>query len=174
MNLSEQELSNQIEALLFFSDEPLDLNQIGDAVKTDETKIQQSIESLKKRYNDQALDIILMDGKYEIAIKPKYSRILTTKIKDGLNKTDLSPVSLECLSIILCRGPITKLEIEELRGINSSQIIRKLKILGLIKEIVNSESPENPSFDISSDLLKHFGFKNREECGVWLKSLEKK
>ncbi len=151
-----------LEALLFIFGEPLDSKKIADVLKTDEEKVKTAAKELSDILsNDSNRGIVLIEnsGKYMLATKPQYSALVEKFITDDL-KEDLSPASLETLSIIAYFGPATRAQIDYLRGVNSSYILRNLLIRGLI----NRKSKGNAfEYEVSFDFLKFMGIDNVEK-----------
>ncbi len=160
----EEEIKNiigSLEALLFIFGEPLDSKKIADTLKTDEEKVKIAAKELSRRLSDEDGGIVLVENgnKYMLATKPQYSALVEKFITDDL-KEDISPASLETLSIIAYFGPATRAQIDYLRGVNSSYILRNLLIRGLI----NRKSKGNAfEYEISFDFLKFMGIDNVEK-----------
>src|SRR5574344_1168959 len=128
------ELKKYIESLLFISGEPMDLKNIVKVLEANEEEVKNAVESLRSDFSAQnrGLTIVENMGSYQLTTSPASSEIISKYIKDSL-KEDLTPASLETLAIISYKGPLTRPEIDNIRGVNSSFIIRNLLIRGLIE-----------------------------------------
>ena len=123
-----------IESLLFSSGEPVSIKKLAKILKKDENLIKKEIQSLGSEYldNNRGLQIIKKADKVQLVSSSQNSQYVKELIKDEISD-DLSTVSLETLAIIAYKGPITRTEVEEIRGVNCSFTIRKLLIRGLIE-----------------------------------------
>ena len=123
-----------IESLLFISGKPLSLTKLSEILKKDKKEVAAAIEALMEKYitADQGVHIQKAGNSYQMATNPKYADIIKEFIKSE-QVGELTKPSLESLTIIAYRGPITKAELEQIRGVNCSLIIRNLMIRGLIE-----------------------------------------
>jgi len=129
------DLKSQIESLLFTSGRPMAVKKIADLTGADKEEIKNALEELKTALEDREAGLILVKQgeKVELATHPDNNEIIRTYLKDE-RTGELTRPSLETLTIIAYRGPITKAELEMIRGINCSLILRNLMIRGLITE----------------------------------------
>lgn len=147
-----------IESLLFSSGEPVSIKKLAKILKKDENLIKKEIESLGNEYldNDRGLQIIKKADKVQLASSSQNSQYVKELIKDEISD-DLSTVSLETLAIIAYKGPITRTEVEEIRGVNCSFTIRKLLIRGLIERKNSPKTTRAYVYEISFDFLRKLG-----------------
>ena len=155
-------LKSIIESILFISNRPLTLKELANLTKNDVNKIKEAINELIKKFENEnsGIRIINVGSKFQMVTNPKNAPILQKFLKTEINK-DLTPASLETLSVITYRGPISKNELEQIRGVNCSVILRHLLIRGLIEEI------EEEVYQISLDFLRHLGVNKIEELPDW-------
>ncbi len=150
-------LKSKIESLLFISTRPLSLKQIMEFTggKKDETK--KEIANLMAEYNqsDKGVNMQKIGLRYQMVSNSKNSEMISRFLKEEMTG-ELTPASLETLTVIAYRGPITKAELEMIRGVNCSVILRNLLIRGLIEE---KEDKKNmvTTYRISFDFMKHLG-----------------
>ena len=130
-------------------------------------------DELKKRLKDPArgLQIISDREKVQLATKPEWNAILQGFIKEELTE-DLTPASLETLSIVSYLGPISRPRIEYLRGVNSSVILRSLMIRGLIERSSDPEHPASFLYRPTFDAMKHLGIQQKEDLPDFAKFQE--
>lgn len=158
------ELKKYIESLLFISGEPMSLKNIVKTLEVNEEEIKNAIESLRSDFSAQnrGLTIIENMGSYQLTTSPASSEIISKYVKDSL-KEDLTPASLETLAIISYKGPLTRPEIDNIRGVNSSFIIRNLLIRGLIERDLDAKKANAFVYKISFDLLHKLGLEKIEQ-----------
>lgn len=170
-----------IEALLFVYGEPLEIKRIIKILKSDlksqissefvnksekesEEIIKQFLEVLNQQYlsESRGLKLIFQDNKVQIATKPDFAFLLENFVKEEF-KENLTPASLETLSLIAYLGPLTRSQIDYYRGVNSSFILRNLLIRGLIERFSDNKKANAYFYQISFDLLKYLGISKIEE-----------
>ncbi|WP_075982187.1 SMC-Scp complex subunit ScpB [Bacillus massilinigeriensis] len=156
-----------IESLLFAAgDEGLSLKQIAEAIEVDEYKVQEIIQELSEEYekNDsRGIKIVQLAGTFQLATKKKHSTYLK-KLVDSPNTTTLSQAALETLAIIAYKQPITRIEIEEIRGVKSERPIQTLVAKVLIKEVGRAEgSGRAYLYGTTKEFLDYFGLRSIKE-----------
>jgi len=158
-----------IEALIFGSDEPLTAGQIvsiissaedsGLRMRITEDEVLQHIRELNAEYvrAGRAFRIIQVAGGYQFATMPEYADWLGKMMKEKA-KRKLSPSALETLAIIAYKQPVTKPEIEAIRGVSADYVISTLLERGLITIVGRAATPGRPLlYGTTQDFLKHFG-----------------
>ena len=150
------------ELLLFVSGEAgLTLTELSSLTEMSKQACQQQIDYLKEKYHsdeESALTIIETAGKYRMATKEEFAEILKNYAKTPLNQS-LSKSALEVLSIIAYKQPLTRLEIDQLRGVNSS-----LRAFDLVEKVGQVEAPGRPSLYATTDFfLDYIGINHLDE-----------
>ncbi|WP_424527082.1 SMC-Scp complex subunit ScpB [Spiroplasma endosymbiont of Glossina fuscipes fuscipes] len=158
MNLNEK--IALLEGLLFISgDEGISLKEIAHILEISEAEVDELLLNLKTEYQTnkmRGLTITAFADKYRLTTKKEYYSFYL-KLANNKNEARLSQAALETLAIIAYRGPISKPEIEELRGVNSDNVIQKLRARELIEEAGKSELPGKPmTYQITNEFLKVF------------------
>lgn len=150
-------VKSKIESLLFISSKPMAASQIADLLKVDKKEIIKSADELLADYkNNNAGVQIIKDGqKYQMASSPENSKIIQDFIKDEIDG-ELSRPSLEALTIIAYRGPVSKIDLDRIRGVNCSLILRNLLLRGLIEEKFDKKKNES-YYKISFDFIRFLG-----------------
>jgi segregation and condensation protein B len=154
-----------IEALLFVSERPLLIEQIHRAIsELDSARIRQIIEELKTEYLDskRGMRIIEVAGGFQMVTASELSVFL----KRFYQKTPerLSQPTLETLSIIAYKQPVTRLEIESIRGVDVSGIVKNLVSKGLLRTAGRKKAPGRPFVYITTrQFLEYFGLKSLDE-----------
>ena len=152
-------LKQKIESLLFISTKPLSIKDLMKLTAAREESVEKAVEELKEKYNreDSGLRILenqkVRQKEYQMTTSPDVKEVVEKFLKEEVTG-ELTRASLETLTIIAYRGPMTKPEIEQIRGINCSQILRNLLIKGLIGV---EEKNKEPYYSISFDFLKYLG-----------------
>ena len=155
------------ELLLFVSGEAgLTLTELSSLTEMSKQACQQQIDYLKEKYHsdrESALTIIETAGKYRMATKEDFSEILKNYAKTPLNQS-LSKSALEVLSIIAYKQPLTRIEIDQLRGVNSSGVLSTLRAFDLVEKVGQVEAPGRPSLYATTEFfLDYIGINNLEE-----------
>ena len=154
-----------VEAILFTMGEAVEISRIAEAVGHDEVTVRKVIRNLMDRYEDNSfgVQIIELDGAFQMCTKPSmYETII--KITNVPKKYVLTDVLLETLSIIAYKQPITKAEIEEIRGVNSDHSVNKLLEYNLICEVGRKNTPGRPCmFGTSEEFLRNFGLSSLDD-----------
>lgn len=156
-------LISQIESILFVASKPLSLKQISKATKKNNAEVEEALETLKMKYNheDQGIHILHEDDQFQMATNPANIEVVDMFIKDEVSG-ELTKAQLETLTVIAYRGPITKPELEQIRGVNCTLILRNLLLRGLIEE---NESQDKilPVYNLSVEALRHLGVGSASE-----------
>ena len=154
-----------VEAILFTMGEAVEIRRIAEAVGHDEDTVRKVVRNLMDRYEDSSfgVQIIELDGAFQMCTKPEmYETII--KITSIPKKYVLTDVLLETLSIIAYKQPITKAEIEEIRGVNSDHSVNKLLEYNLICEVGRKNTPGRPClFGTSEEFLRNFGLTSLDD-----------
>ena len=160
----------EIEALLFVAgEEGIRIRQLAELLSLPPTGIQQSLEKLTQKYEkdqDSSLALIETGGAYRLVTKPQFAAVLKEYSKAPINQS-LSRAALETLSIIAYKQPITRIEIDAIRGVNSSGALAKLQAFNLIKEDGKKEVLGRPNLYVTTDyFLDYMGINHLEELPV--------
>lgn len=154
-----------VEAILFTMGEAVEISRIAQAVGHDEDTVRKVVRNLMERYEDDSygVQIIELDGSFQMCTKASmYETII--KITNVPKKHVLTDVLLETLSIVAYKQPITRQEIEAIRGVNSEHSINKLLEYNLICEVGRKNAPGRPCmFGTTEDFLRNFGISSLDE-----------
>ena len=155
-----------VEAVLFASDAPLRAEEIARADESlDEDAVEGSVRDLQAQYlaSDRAFDIIEVAEGYQILTRPEYAAYLD-RFDTVPRPSRLSSPALETLAIISYRQPIGRLEIEYIRGVGSTGVIRTLQDRGLVEVVSRGEGIGRPLlYGTTLRFLEHFGFQSIED-----------
>ena len=155
-----------LEGLLFVvGEEGLTLEQIEDVLEIDEETSKSLIMELKKDYEDpsRGLRIDFLGNRFKLTTKFEHKEYYQKLIENPLTNT-LSQAALETLAIIAYNEPITRVQVDAIRGVGSVNIIRKLVAKGFIKESGRSELPGRPIlYETTNEFLDYFGLSSVED-----------
>lgn len=155
-----------LEGLLFLvGDEGIDMKDICDILETDEENVKGLINELQKEYTspDKGIIIKKFGDNYKLTTKSEHKYFYEKYAEKDSVKT-LSQSALETLAIIAYNEPITRAQVDELRGINSSQMIRNLIAKDFVKELGKSDLPGRPNlYGITNQFLDYFGLSSKED-----------
>lgn len=157
-----------IEAILFTMGESVELGKIAAALELDQKIAKKYIQNLMERYEreEHGIQIIELDGSYQMCSKNEMYEYLI-KIAKQPKKRVLTDVLLETLSIIAYKQPITKAEIEKIRGVSSDHAVSKLVEYNLVNEIGRLDAPGRPMlFGTTEEFLRSFGVHSIDELPV--------
>ena len=163
MKLSELEAA--IEAILFTMGEAVELERIAAATQQDEDTCRRVIRSMMDKYSgeDRGIQIIELDQSFQLCTKKEYYEDLI-RIARHPKKPALSDVAMETLSIVAYKQPVTKIEIEKIRGVKCDHAINKLIEYNLIREIGRLDAPGRPIlFGTTEEFLRNFGVQSLED-----------
>jgi segregation and condensation protein B len=150
-------LKSQLESLLFVSLKPLSVKELASLTSAKTKEVEEALNALAADYEsgERGLILIKNNGQYQLATAGANSALIQEFLKDETSG-ELSQPSLEALTIIAYRGPIAKLELEKIRGVNCSLIIRNLLLRGLIEEKFDRAKDEN-YYTVTHDFIRFLG-----------------
>ncbi|MBQ9318244.1 MAG: SMC-Scp complex subunit ScpB [Bacilli bacterium] len=155
-----------IEGLLFISgDEGLTFNQLKDILNIDINELKSLIKQLYIDYQseERGIKLELLGNHFKLTTKQEHKDFYKKLIKDDENNK-LSQAALETLSIIAYNDPISRIDIDEIRGISSGYLIRKLILKGLVEEKGKADVPGRPTlYGVTNNFLDYFGLGSIKE-----------
>ena len=164
-----------LEGLLFVvGEDGLTLDQIEAVLELKEEEVKELVNDLKHSYEeeDRGLRIDFLGNRLKLTTKFEH-REYYQKLLENPETNILSQAALETLAIIAYNEPITRMQVDKIRGVSSSQMIRKLAAKGLIKESGRSDLPGRPIlYETTNDFLDYFGLSNIEELPDMEKYIE--
>ncbi len=160
--MNEINLKSKIEALLFYKGEPLSIANIAKLLSASEEETQIAVGRLSEEKKGTGLCVMHINDQYQLGTTPEASIFLEALRREELTK-DLSKATLDTLSIILYKNGVTRSEIDYIRGVNSSFILRNLLIRGLIEKGIDVNDSRRAIYSPTIDMLKFLGITNIEE-----------
>ena len=157
-----------IEAILFTMGESVEAEKIAVAIEHDVDTTVKIIHNMMDKYEneDRGIKIIELEGIFQLCTKEEYYDNLI-RICSQPRRYTLTDAALETLSIIAYKQPVTKIEIEKIRGVNSDRSVNKLVELELVKEVGRLDAPGRPMlFGTTEEFLRTFGVGSIDELPV--------
>ena len=148
-----------LEALLFVNEKPIEIKELAAVLGVDRKDVENDLKELSQSYieRDSGICIVKVAGGYQMCSRPENEEWIRKMYREK-NKHRLSSAALETLAIIAYKQPITRLEVEMIRGVNADGVVRHLLSLSLIKEAGRKEVPGRPFLYITTrKFLEHFG-----------------
>ena len=158
-------IEGEIEAILFAMGEAVELSRIAKAIQQDVTTTENIIRNLMIHYQEEerGIQIIELENSFQLCTKKEYYDSLI-RIAAQPKKPTLTDVMLETLSIIAYKQPVTKAEIEKIRGVKCDHAINKLVEYELVRELGRLDAPGRPIlFGTTEEFLRSFGVQGLEE-----------
>ncbi|MAZ29997.1 SMC-Scp complex subunit ScpB [bacterium] len=149
----EKMLDQRLEVILFFKAQPVAKAVLAKQLNVSAEALAEAIAVLKERLEAGATRLLETDSELSLVTAPEHDALIEDLRRDEL-KRDIGKAGAETLAIVLYRGPITRGEIDRIRGVNSSYILRTLMVRGLIERGSSSKRVE---YRATSDLLAHLG-----------------
>ena len=162
---NQSELLAAAEAILFTMGKSVELSKMAEALGLSEAQTKALIEKLKEKYEDECcgLQIVELEKSYQMCTKSSMYEYLI-RIAKQPRKQVLTDVLLETLSIVAYKQPVTKVEIEKIRGVSCEHAINKLLDYGLIQEAGRLDAPGRPIlFGTTEEFLRCFDVQSVEE-----------
>ena len=157
-----------IEATLFTMGESVELEKIADAIELDKKTTKKLINEMMQEWNDEGRGVAIMelDGAYQMCTRTEMYEYLIRIAKQPKRRV-LTDVLLETLSIIAYKQPVTKMEIEKIRGVSSDHAVSKLVEYNLVCELGRLDAPGRPLlFGTTEEFLRSFGVHSVDELPV--------
>ncbi|MDN7225846.1 SMC-Scp complex subunit ScpB [Planococcus liqunii] len=159
-------LSSKLEALLFVAgDDGLTMKQLQFLTEAEKVDILSSVEELTQRYKQPESGIMLKElaGVYQLVTKPEAAETIQKLVENPTSQA-LSQASLEVLAIVAYKQPLTRLEVEDLRGVKSEKPLHTLAAKGLIQEMGRAEGTGRAIlYGTTNEFLNYFGLKDLGE-----------
>lgn len=157
-----------IEAILFTMGESVELSRIADVIELDKKQTKVIIDEMMNEWNREGRGVAIMelDGAYQMCTRTEMYEYLIRIAKQPKRRM-LTDVLLETLSIIAYKQPVTKQEIEKIRGVSSDHAVNKLVEYNLVCELGRLDAPGRPLlFGTTEEFLRSFGVHDLEELPV--------
>lgn len=164
-------LQAQIEAILFFKTDAISIKKLGELLNADKKEIEEALILLEQSLSERGVSLTRLENEVMLTTSKEISPLIEKLSKEEL-EGDLSRASMETLAIILYQGSATKSEIDYIRGVNSSFILRALQIRGLVERIPNPKDQRSFVYKPTFDLHNYLGISKKEELPEYSKLVE--
>ncbi len=165
--MKNKDLKKIIESILLVAEKPVSAKELSRSVEAMISEVQDTLANLIKDYEKRGIKIIRKGDYYSMVTDPECAEYIARFLNEEL-RHDLSGAALETLSIITYKQPVTRVEIEGIRGVASDQILRNLLIRGLIQEVGRKESPGRPIlYGTTMEFLQYFGLEGEHQLPVF-------
>lgn len=157
--MAESVYLSKAQALLFAYGEPLSAQAIAEAIGLPLEQVRSLMEQWANQLradSQQGLCLLCHADTYQLVTKPEYSELIESFMKKDFSQS-LSPAALETLTIILYRGPLSRSEIDYIRGVNSGFMVRSLLLRGLVDRLPGTKAKRFFVYQASCELLRFFG-----------------
>ncbi len=159
-----EHLSSLVEAILFYTADHHSIKKLASITKTTVGEVRVALDLLKERlsHSHSGIRLISLDDEYVLGTTPEASALIEEITRDELSK-ELSKAALETLAIICYSGPLTRSEIDYVRGVNSTFILRNLLIRGIIEKRDNPRDMRAALYAPTTQALEFMGITRIEE-----------
>lgn len=162
---SKPKIKSAIESLLFASGDPLTIKDLSNTLDVSIKIIKSILDEMQIEYDEEkrGIKLISINGEYQLVTKADNSDYIQKLLKKN-KRQSLSQASLESLAIIAYKQPITRVDIDEIRGVKSESALQRLLEKDLIKEVGRLEVPGRPIlFGTTEEFLRQFGLRELNE-----------
>ena len=156
------DLDKQIEALLFYKGEPVTIKRLAKLLSTKTKEVESALSVLEERLQSSGITLQRKDDSVTLGTHPELSDLMVAIRKEELSR-DIGKAGLETLSIILYKGEVARSEIDYIRGVNSSFILRNLLIRGLVERITNPSDSRSYLYKPTFQLMSFLGITKIED-----------
>lgn len=168
-------LESRIEGVLFYKSGPVEKLFLAEFFDVSPETLEEGLEKVSNALADRGLSLIKTDTTVQLVTSPELNDEIEQLRTQELHR-DIGKAGSETLAIILYRGPITRSEIDKIRGVNSTFIIRNLMVRGLVERRANPKDSRSFLYATTPSLLQHLGISKREDLPnfqEFMDSLEK-
>ncbi|TSC76801.1 MAG: segregation and condensation protein B [Parcubacteria group bacterium Gr01-1014_33] len=155
-------LSAILETILFASGEPMALKKLAAVSGYSEKEVSTALNELETSLADRGITLMSVKNEYQLGTHPDNARFVEDLYAREFSE-GLSRASLETLAIVAYKGPLSRAEIEYIRGVNSSFTLKNLAMRGFVDRVDNPKDARAFLYQISFDFLKYFGLKNAQD-----------
>lgn len=171
-DFSPEQLEAAVEAILFVAGESITAAQIASAVDKPVSMVNAALSALGEKYKTSGLALQFNRGKVQLTSSPLHAEVVERFL--GLDSSaKLSRAAIEALTIISYRQPVTRPQVDGIRGVNSDGVIRTLLNKGLVEEVGRAEGAGRPVlYATTLEFLQHFGLTSIDELPPFELNLE--
>lgn len=160
--MTKKNLKSILESLLFVAEKPVSTKELASVTGIMIGEVQIALSEIGKDYESRGIRLVRKGEYFSFVSAPENAKEVSSLLNEEL-RHDLSQAALETLAIVTYKQPITRMEIEDIRGVNSDQIVRSLMIRGLIAEVGRKETVGKPIlYGTTMEFVQYFGLNTEE------------
>lgn len=164
-------LEQKLEAVLFYKGEPETKAQLAKILDATLEEVDEAVTKLTVSLGSRGIRLLKVNDQLELVTAPETSEVINNVRKEELVR-DLGKAGSETLAVVLYRGPVSRADIDYIRGVNCSFILRNLQIRDLVKRIQNPDNARSYLYEATPALLKHLGVAEISELPDYTKMRE--
>lgn len=164
-------LEHAIQAILFYQAEPMTIGRLAKLLKKTEGEVRDALSILREEITETGLALIENGNEVMLGTSPSASSLIAEITKEELSK-ELSKAALETLAIVLYKGPITRAEIDYIRGVNSNFILRNLQVRGLVEKQDNPNDQRSYLYKATFQLFEYMGMTQTSDLPEYANTME--
>ena len=161
-----------IEAILFYKGEPVRIGELAKITGNTENEIKEALALLAEHLNNRGIILIHTNDEVALGTHPEAGEIIRKIIKEE-REGPISKAALETLSVVLYHGPLSKPEIDYIRGVNSQFSLRNLSVRGLVERAPHPKDARTHIYSGSIELLAHLGVGSADKMPEYASYREK-
>ncbi len=156
------QLQSTIESILFVASKPLSARSIAKVLEQETQAVEKALQEISKNRAESGIVLLESNGTWQFATNARNSTVIKNFLNADLREK-LSDATIETLAIIAYRQPISRAEIEAIRGVNCQYSLRALSIRGLVQKTPNPKDFRQILYETTLEFLEHMGLKNNQE-----------
>jgi len=174
MEIQIEKIENTLEAVLFASGNPIAIGDLVDKLGLQKSEIKKAIKFLTEKYSGNCgIHLLEYAGKYHFGTNPSYREPIA-KLLSEIHERNLSNAGNETMTIVAYKQPVTRLEIAEIRGVNSDSAVQQLLDQNLIEMVGRKDAVGKPAlFGTTENFLKRFKLRSLEDLPSYEEMLDK-
>jgi segregation and condensation protein B len=145
-----------IEAVLYFRGEPVSKKELCKILEISKDTLKEALDNLRQKMEGRGVALLETEDDVSLGTSPEAADLISQMAKEEISR-DLGKAGLETLTIVAYKGPISRSSIDNIRGVNSSFILRNLLIRGLVERVVDPSDQRAFLYKPTVDLLRHLG-----------------
>ncbi len=160
--MDQTKLTSLLESILFVSSKPLSAAELAKLAGAPEGAVRQALSELFSARKESGIVLLESGSRYQLATNPENVGTVTRFLNAELRE-QLTDATVEVLGIVAYRQPISKTEIEAIRGVNSQYSLRQLLMRGLIEKVANPQDARSSYYQTTTEFLQHMGLRSVSE-----------
>lgn len=151
-----------VESILFLKGEPVSVKELSKILEAEEDEIREALDSLDEKLSGRGICLVKKEDSVMLATAPESAKFARALVEEEFN-SPLSKSSIETLAIVVYKGPVSRADIDYIRGVNSSFILRNLLVRGLVERVKNPRDSRAYFYKPTFSLLRNLGVRSVED-----------